>query len=219
MVTVGARLIKVITRDLAGLGFHELGVLDTVRFVLNRLSVIGVLVVFLLGAALGFYLTRAHSSSSVTYNTSVILKQVQTLSQLVTVKYVVENVVVAEDAKWYGDNRVLLVAHGIVKAGIYLDQIKPGDVTISGKKLKIKLPAPAITDVYLDEHKTEILERTTGLMRAFDKDLEQNARKNAVQKLTRAAYDNGIIKEAGERARTQLGNLFYQLGFDDVTFL
>jgi hypothetical protein len=193
-------------------------VFDTVGTVLNRLAIIGVLVIFLIGAALGFYLTRVNRPSSVTYNTSVILKQVQTLSQLVTVKYVMENVVVAEDAKWYGDNRVLLVAHGIVKAGIYLDQIKPGDISVSGKKLKIKLPAAAITDVYLDEHKTEILERTTGLMRAFDKDLEQNARKNAVQKLTRAAYDNGIIKEANERARTQMSNLFYQLGFEDVSF-
>lgn len=174
---------------------------------------------FLLGGALGFYVTRRASASNVTYNTTLILKQVQTLSQLVTVKYVVENVVVAEDSKWYGDNRVLLVAHGIVKAGINLDKIKPGDISITGKKLTIKLPGAGLTDVYLDDHRTEILERSTGLMRAFDKDLEQNARKEALQKLSRAAYDNGIIKDADDRARTTLSALFYQLGFEEVTFL
>ena len=36
---------------------------------------------FLLGAAGGFYFTRASKPSSVTYNTTLILKQVQTLSQ------------------------------------------------------------------------------------------------------------------------------------------
>jgi uncharacterized membrane protein len=186
--------------------------------VLNRLAIIGVLAVFLLGAAGGFYLIRGSKPSSVTYNTSSILKQVQTLSQLVTVKYIIENVIVAEDAKWYGDNRVLLVAHGIVKAGINLEAIKPGDIQITGKKLTIKLPGAGLTDVYLDEHRTQVLERSTGLMRAFDKDLEHNAREQALQKLSRSAYDSGIIKDANERARTQLGNLFLQLGFDDVSF-
>jgi uncharacterized membrane protein len=186
--------------------------------VLNRLAIVGVLAVFLIGAAAGFYMTRLNQGSNVTYNTSLILKQVQTLSQLVTVKYVVENVVVAEDAKWYGDSRVLLVAHGIVKAGINLDKIKPGDITANGKKLTVKLPGAGITDVYLDDHRTQVLERSTGVMRAFDKDLEQNARKEAIQKLTRSAYDTGIIKDAEERAKTQLGNLFTQLGFDDIAF-
>lgn len=174
---------------------------------------------FLLGAALGFYATRHAKPSNVTYNNALILKEVQTLSQLVTVKYVIENVVVAEDSKWYGDNRVLLVAHGIVKAGISLDKLKPGDINISGKKLTIKLPGAGLTDVYLDDHRTQILERSTGLMRAFDKDLEQNARKEAIQKLSRAAYDNGIIKDAEERAHTTLSALFYQLGFEEVKFL
>lgn len=188
------------------------------RFVLNRLSMIGVLAIFLLGAGAGFYFTRP-KPSSVTYNSTLILKQVQNLSQLVTVKYVIENVVVAEDSKWYGDSRVLLVAHGIVKAGINLESLKPGDINITGKKLAIKLPGAGLTDVYIDDHRTQVLERTTGLMRAFDKDLEQNARKDALQKLSRAAYDYGIIKEADERARTTLGALFNQLGFEEVTFL
>src|SRR3954471_9001506 len=97
---------------------------------------IGVLAVFLLGGAVGFYFTRPRPSN-VTYNSTLILKQVQNLSQLVTVKYVIENVVVAEDSKWYGDSRVLLVAHGIVKAGINLERLKPGDINITGKKLAI----------------------------------------------------------------------------------
>src|SRR2546422_9618174 len=147
-------------------------------------------------------------------NTATILKQVQTLSELVTVKYVLEKVVLLEDVKWYGENRVLLVAHGIVKAGVDLQEIKPEDVRIDDKKVLLKLPRARITDVYLDEQKTRVVDRTTGLLRAFDKDLEQNARRQAVDDLRSAARSNRIYEDAEERARLQLANLFHQLGYE-----
>jgi hypothetical protein len=55
-------------------------------------------------------------------------------------------------------------------------------------------------------------------MRAFDKDLEQTARQQAVEDLRRAALENGIVKDAQERGQAQLSNLFYQLGFTQVDF-
>src|SRR5213082_1091796 len=125
-------------------------------------------------------------------NTATMLKQVQTLSQLVTVKYVLEKVVILEDIKWYGENRVLLVAHGIVKAGVDLKEIKLQDVRLEEKKVLLRLPLARITDAYLDDQKTRVVDRTTGLLRAFDKDLEQNARRQAVNDLRIAARYNGI---------------------------
>src|SRR6266513_4413299 len=87
-------------------------------------------------------------------NTATMLKRVQTLSDLVTVKYVLEKVVILEDIKWYGENRVLLIAHGIVKAGVDLQEIKPNDVRMDDKKVIIRLPQVRITDAYLDEKQT-----------------------------------------------------------------
>ncbi len=147
-------------------------------------------------------------------NTATMLKQVQTLSQLVTVKYVLEKVVILEDIKWYGENRVLLVAHGVVKAGVDLQEIKPEDVRVDDKKVLVKLPPARITDVYLDDKKTRVVDRTTGLLRAFDKDLEQSARRQAVEDLSISARVNGINGDAEERARLQLTNLFHQLGLE-----
>ena len=147
-------------------------------------------------------------------NTATILKQVQTLSDLVTVKYVLEKVIILEDIKWYGENRVLLVAHGIVKAGVDLKEIKLQDVRLEEKKVLLRLPLARITDAYLDDQKTRVVDRTTGLLRAFDKDLEQNARRQAVNDLRIAARYNGIYEEAGERARLLLANFFHQLGFE-----
>jgi len=147
-------------------------------------------------------------------NTATMLKQVQTLSELVTVKYVLEKVVILEDIKWYGENRVLLVAHGVVKAGVDLQEIKPEDVRVGDKKVVVKLPPARITDVYLDDKKTRVVDRTTGLLRAFDKDLEQSARRQAVEDLSISARFNGINGDAEERARLQLTNLFHQLGLE-----
>jgi hypothetical protein len=139
---------------------------------------------------------------------------VETLSELVTVKYVLEKVVILEDIKWYGENRVLMVAHGVVKAGVDLKEVKPEDLRVSDGKVVLKLPRAVITDVYLDEQKTRIVDRTTGLLRTFDKDLEQNARRQAVADLRLAARYNGIYEDAEERARLQLSSLFRQLGFE-----
>ena len=147
-------------------------------------------------------------------NTATILQQVQTLSELVTVKYVLEKVVILEDVKWYGENRVLLVAHGIVKAGMDLQEIKPQDLRMDDKKVILKLPRARITDLYLDDHQTRVVDRTTGLLRTFDKDFEQNARRQAVDDLRLAALHHGIYGDAEERARLQLTNFFHQLGFE-----
>ena len=155
------------------------------------------------------------------FNTCVVLQQVQTLSELVTVKYVVEKVVVLEDVKWIsglGENRILMVAHGIVKAGIDMGEIKPEDVKISGKKVTILLPKPRITDTYLDEKQTRVIERTTGLLRTFDKDMEQAARQQAVDDIQRAARNSGILKDAETRAREQVRAQFRLLGFETVEF-
>ncbi len=183
------------------------------------LLVLVLLVLFGLGLTLGVLLPRLAQLASrpTVYSTSTLLQQVRTLSELVTVQYVIEKVVVVEDVKWIaglGENRVLMVAHGIVKAGMDLGQLEPGDLHLSGKKVTIKLPPSRITDSYLDEGQTRVVERTTGLLRFFDKDMEQTARQNAVEDIRRAARSGGILKDADERARTQLKHLFESMGLE-----
>jgi hypothetical protein len=188
----------------------------------SRVAVIGIALALVLGLGifLGVYVPKfaAFAPASRTYNTAAILQQVQTLSQLVTVKYVIEKVVILEDVKWFGESRVLMVAHGVVKGGLDFNGMKPEDLDIRGKKIIVRLPPAQILDTYLDENQTRVIERTTGLLRTFDKDLEQNARKNAVDDIARAARTGGILKDADERARAQLRNLFHQLGFEEVEF-
>ena len=147
------------------------------------------------------------------------MQQVQTLSDLVTVKYVVEKVVILDDVKWYGESRVLLLAHGIVKAGIELKRLQPGDVRISGKAIRIRLPLAQVTDAYLDDRQTQVIDHTTGLMREFDKDLEQTARQTAVGDIERAARREGILNDAKEKAQLQLALFLHQAGYENIEFV
>ena len=184
----------------------------------TRLIIVGLALAIAMGVALFiallFVRPPATGAPPKIQSTATIVQQVQTLSELVTVKYVLEKVVILDDIKWYGENRVLLVAHGIVKAGVDLQEIKPEDVRVEDKKILLKLPRARITDVYLDDQKTRVVDRSTGLLRAFDKDLEQNARRQAVEDLRIAARSNRIYEDAEERARLQLANLFHQLGYE-----
>ncbi len=178
------------------------------------------LAVLFFGIYLGFTVSHwFQTGSGLRFeNTATVVQQVQTLSDLVTVKYVMEKVVILEDVKWYGESHVLLLAHGIVKAGIDLKRIKPDDVTISGKSISIKLPLPQVTDAYLDDKQSQVIDHVTGLLRVYDKDLEQSARENAVDDVQRAARNAGILKDADERARLELKVFLLEAGFEQVEF-
>jgi hypothetical protein len=192
------------------------------------LWVLVVAVIFIAGGVFGIKLTRllAPGSGAHEENTATVVEQVQTLSDLVTVKYVLEKVVILDSPPTSalgqfveGNNRVLLLAHGIVKAGIDLKRLKPEDVLISGRKITLRLPPPQITDAYLDERQTQVIDWQRGFLRTFDKDLEQTARQNAVDDISRAARTDGILNDAGERARLELALFLHQAGFEQVEFV
>jgi hypothetical protein len=158
--------------------------------------------------------------------TATVVERVQTLSDLVTVKYVLEKVVILDAPPQstlgrfvQGDNRVLLLAHGIVKAGVDLKAITPADVTVSGKTITVRLPAAHITDCYLDEDQTKVIDWKLGFLRAFDKDLEQTARQQAVTDIRNAARSGGILRDAAERAQWQLAAFLHEAGYDHVNFV
>ena len=127
------------------------------------LAALGIL--FALGLGLGWGARRwAAGGGPAAYNTATMLRQVQTLSQLVTVKYVMEKVVVMEDVKWFGESRVLLVANGVVKAGVDFSRLKPEDVRVTEKKI----------EAWLDEKKIVNLETAGRQISLRFGDIEQS---------------------------------------------
>ncbi|HUA38543.1 MAG TPA: DUF4230 domain-containing protein [Candidatus Sulfopaludibacter sp.] len=190
--------------------------------------VLAVAFVFVAGAWVGLRLVRwlTPVAGVRVENTATVVRQVQTLSDLVTVKYVMERVEIVDSPPTsalgqfvQGENRVLLLAHGIVKAGIDLKRIQPEDVAIVGRKIVLRLPPPQITDAYLDERQTRVIDWQRGFLRDFDKGLETTARQNAVDDISRAARTAGILQDADDRARLELAVFLHQAGFETVEFV
>jgi len=192
----------------------------------GKILIVGaVAILFAVGMFCGTELARWKRSNSSTLSTPALLTQVKALSELVTIQYVIEKVEVLEVpsenivGQMIGSqNRMLLLAHGVVKAGINLGSLQPDDLQVRGKVISIKLPPARITDHYLDEKETKVIDRETGLLAPPAKDLEQTTRRNALDSIQRAARASGILSEADARAKAQLSALFTQLGFERVEF-
>ena len=190
-----------------------------VQFAAVGLVLVGAGAILALVALLG---TRAGGGMGRPLNTATVIQRVQPLAQLVTVKYVLEKVVVFEDPRYFGnliplgENRIILLAHGEVKAGVDFSRLTRNDVTVSGRKIVLTLPPAVLTDAYLVEQHTRVLDWKTGLLRSFDKDLEQTARREAVTEIQRAARQSGILEEAAARARKELEGFLHALGFETV---
>ena len=208
---------------------HGIRVMD---FYVRRLKqifwVLAVAVVFILGAWFGIKVTHSLTPPAGPHkeDTVAVIQQIQTLSDLVTVKYVLEKVEIINSPPTstlgmfvQGENRILLLAHGVVKAGIDLRKLKPQDVAIAGKKIMMHLPPPQITDAYLDENQTKVIDWQRGFLRDFDQNLETTARQDAVDDIRRAARSAGILKDANERAQQELAVFLNQAGYEQVVFV
>lgn len=191
---------------------------DRMSWVLAGLVALLLLGVLGTGVAAGWWVARSLAGTPPPRiaDTASVVTRVQGLHQLVSVQYVVEKVVLLEDAKWYGESRLLMVAHGIAKAGVDLSRLDARSVRADGARVRVELPRPRLTDVYLDDRRTQVVERSTGVLRAFDKDLEQDARRQALDQVRLAVREAGILKDAEERARLQVSALFRQSGFEEV---
>ena len=153
-----------------------------------------------------------------------IVHEVRALARLETMQYSVEKVITAETGQGpfgflFGD-RLLLVAHGEVIAGLDLDQIGPDDVQVDTQgRVSIKLPPAEIFITTLDNEKTYVYDREVGLLRKGDVQLESAARLAAEREMEQAAIEDGILDQARLNGESYLYRLLRSLGLSDVQFI
>ena len=150
-----------------------------------------------------------------------VVEKIRQLSRLETVEYSLDKIVEGERQSAYlpdflAGDKLLLVAHGEVIAGIDLGQFKAGDVAVNGDAVHVRLPAAQILTTRIDNSRTRVYSRTTGLLVATDPNLESEVRKIAEQQIAQAALDDGILDKARQNARTSVTALLYGLGFRTV---
>ncbi len=164
-----------------------------------------------------------HPTPTILPDPVTIINQVQALARLETIRYTVEKVITAETnqgvlAPLFGD-RLLFVAHGYVIAGIDMSKIKPADLWLTGTVLNVRLPAAEVLVSTLDNGKSYVYDRQTGLLASADPNLETQARQVAEQQITQSALEDGVLDQAMTNAQTYLKWFFETLGYKQINFV
>jgi len=177
-----------------------------------------------LGGALGTEVAAVlHPTATIVPDPVTIVREVRSLARLETIQYTLEKVITAESGQGpfgflFGD-RLLLVAHGVVVAGVDLDQIGPEDIQFDDLgRIYMTLPEAEIFTVALDNQQSYVYDRDTGLLTSGNVELETEARRAAEEAIREAALDDGILDQASLNAETFLFRFLRSLGYVDILF-
>jgi hypothetical protein len=163
-----------------------------------------------------------HPTPTVLPDPVSIIHSVRSLARLETIQYSVEKVITAESGQGtfgflFGD-RLLLVAHGVVIAGIDLGQLRPEDMRMDQGVLYVTLPAAQVFVATLDNDKSYVYDRDTGALTHGNMNLETEARRAAEAEIEKTALEDGILEKARQNGESYLSTLLRRLGYPEVIF-
>jgi hypothetical protein len=160
---------------------------------------------------------------SIDVSQPTVVDRIQRLQRLETVVYTMDKLVTGEKENpvlpdFLTGDRLLLMVHGEVVAGIDFSNLKPDDVKVNGKQVHLHLPAAQVFSTRLDSAKTRVYSRQTGLLVPTDPNLETQVRQEAERQLLEAALADGILRTAQQNASSTISSLLQGLGFEKIDF-
>ncbi len=153
-----------------------------------------------------------------------VVREIQELSELVTVRYSIQKVVgLEEDKVPFGSERILLMVQGDVLGGVDLSLLSTNDVQVAADGVvTARLPQPKIMHVYVDEKQTRVWDRSKTWWtpwEPYDPELEQKARLAALEAIQAAAVQMGILSNAQDNAENTVRKLLRTGGVQSVRFV
>lgn len=164
-----------------------------------------------------------HPTPTIVPDPVSIIHEVRSLARLETIQYTIEKVLTAETSQGplgflFGD-RLILVAHGVVVAGVDLGKLQPADLKAVQGVLYVHLPVAEVFIATLDNQKSHIYSRDTGLLSHGNADLETAARQAAETEIQKTAIEDGILEKATQNAESLLFRMFHNMGYSDVVYV
>jgi hypothetical protein len=159
-------------------------------------------------------------STNITSQDSVV-ERIQRLQRMETVVFNMDKVVTGEKGTpflpdFLAGDRMLMIVHGQVVAGIDFSQLRSSDIQISGKDINVKMPPARVLLTRIDNARTRVYSRNTGLLVPVDPNFEGQVRQQAEGELLEEAAQSGILASANQNARNTLVSLLLGLGFEKV---
>jgi hypothetical protein len=198
------------------------GLLGIVLGILLTIAVIGGAVWLSTGVGLLHLLGMFRSGqTSINVSQPTVVRQIQQLQRLETVTYTMDKIISGERdnpylPKFLAGDRLLLVVHGEVIAGVDLAKVQPADVIVRGQSITFHVPQSEIFSTLIDNARTRVYSRDTGLFTSPDPNLESEVREEAERQLQQAALQDGILKTADQNARSTLSSMLKGFGFAQV---
>ena len=198
----------------------------------------GVLLALVLGAvALGVFVHHARSGVAgklaalitgrplTIVSAPDVVEKVQQLNRLETVVYSLDTVVEGSESNpilpdALAGDKLLMIVHGQTIAGIDMSKLNPDSVQITegaqGRTIRLTLPPSQVFTTSLDEQKSRVYARDTGLFVEADPTLETQVRQKAQSQLQQAALSDGILDAATKNAKATVTAMLQGLGFEHV---
>ena len=154
-----------------------------------------------------------------------VIEKVQRLNRLETVVYSLDTVVESNESNAVlpdiiAGDRLLMIVHGQTIAGVDMSQLKPESVQITesggSRSITLTLPPSTVFLTTIDENKTRVYRRDTGIFVSADPNLETQTRTKAQAELQQAALTDGILDAASKNARSTVTAMLEGLGFQHV---
>ena len=163
------------------------------------------------------------STLSIDVSQPAVVNRIQRLQRLETVVYTMDKLVTgAKENPIFPDflagDRLLLMAHGEVVAGIDFSTMKSEDVRVDGRHIHLHLPAAQVFRTRIDSAKTRVYSRQTGLLVPTDPNLETQVRQEAERQMQEAALADGILRSAQQNGASTISSLLQVLGFEKIDF-
>ena len=151
------------------------------------------------------------------------INEVRALARLETIQYSIEKVITGETGggtfqTLFGD-KILFVGHGTVIAGIDMEKLQPEHMRFENGVLTVRLPPAEVFIATLDNEKSYVYDRETGILAKPDVNLETLVRQRAEEEILRAAIEDGILEQAQINAEAYLFKFFAALGYPNTIFV
>jgi len=151
------------------------------------------------------------------------INEVRALARLETIQYSIEKVITGETGggtfqTLFGD-KILFVGHGTVIAGIDMEKLQPEHMRFENGVLTVRLPPAEVFIATLDNEKSYVYDRETGILAKPDVNLETLVRQRAEEEILKAAIEDGILEQAQLNAEAYLFKFFAALGYPNTIFV
>jgi uncharacterized protein DUF4230 len=152
---------------------------------------------------------------------AAIVERIQRLQRMETVVFNMDKIVTGEKGSVFlpdflAGDKMLMIVHGQVVAGIDFEQLRPADIQVTDKEIHVKLPNARVLLTRIDNARTRVYSRSTGLLVPVDPNLESQVRQQAEGELLEEAGRGGILTTARQNARATLTSLLLGMGFEKV---